>query len=782
MFNLIIQIYKFISKKQWPTYFIVFTIAFVLFLYILAPPTLLCPDGFYHTKMALLIKEGGIVKDFPWTQFTTYKNLFVDHHFGYHFLLLPFLSIPTPKNLDSFSAEIDPLLKVKLASAFFASFAILAIYWLLRKLKVKLPVLWTLSSILMMNFIARMSLSRSPAFSLIILILGFYFIVKKKYLGIFIISFLYVWTYGGWPLMFVCTLVYCFSCAIEKLIEKQSIRFALFFKSFFNQSNVKLLSFCFLGLLAGLIINPYFPKTFPFYWFQTIKIGILNYHNIIGVGNEWYPPETSNFYIDIFPLLIPYIISIAWFIFYVKKQKVKNWFFFFMSLFFLAYTLKARRIIEYLVPVLIFFNALMFTQIIKSINWYSIKKQIKLLFSSTENIFYFILTVTMGSICIFFFCFYSIHRPHSLRESYKNDTKTLYYLQKTSEWIKKNVPNKEIIFHSNWGIFPELFYFDDDHYYINGLDQTFMYEYDQNLYNDWHDLHVGKTDPKKATEIINKNFKASYIITSKDKRDEKFSRLLKISTSLEKVYEDEQAIIYKNNLYKDNAYSKQLDLIAHALGGIKKNGERYTYTNSLEAMKLSYKKGYKMFEVDLSLTKDNHIVASHTPVSDKTLADFLNTRIKNNILTPLSLENILKFIKEKEDIILITDIKGDFKKCIEIMIEKIKIYDYTILDRIVPQIYSEQNIITMNKYHNFKRGIYALYLSPKINLENIYKINSKYPFVNTVSISTNRISNFLIKRIKENGIKIYLHTLNNYEKISQYYEKGISGIYTDFYY
>jgi len=79
------------------------------------------------------------------------------------------------------------------------------------------------------------------------------------------------------------------------------------------------------------------------------------------------------------------------------------------------------------------------------------------------------------------------------------------------------------------------------------------------------------------------------------------------------------------------------------LGGIKKNGERYTYTNSLEAMKLSYKKGYKMFEVDLSLTKDNHIVASHTPVSDKTLADFLNTRIKNNILTPLSLENILKF-------------------------------------------------------------------------------------------------------------------------------------------
>jgi len=47
----------------------------------------------------------------------------------------------------------------------------------------------------------------------------------------------------------------------------------------------------------------------------------------------------------------------------------------------------------------------------------------------------------------------------------------------------------------------------------------------------------------------------------------KFAKLLKRSINLEKVYEDEQAIIYKNNLYKDNVYLKQLDLIAHALGG-----------------------------------------------------------------------------------------------------------------------------------------------------------------------------------------------------------------------
>ncbi len=551
MIDIILKIYKLIYKRQWLIYLIVFAVAFIIFLYVLAPPTLLCPDGFYHTKMALLVKEGNIVKDFPWTQFTTYKNLFVDHHFGYHLLLLPFLSIPTPKNFDILSTQIDPLLKVKLASAFFAALAILAIYWFLRKLKVKLPLLWILSSFLITNFLFRLSLSRSPALSLVILILGLYYIVRKKYLGIFLISVFYVWTYGGWPLMFVCALIYCFSYAIEKLIKKQSIKFALFFKSFFNRSNVKLLLYCFSGLLIGLIINPYFPKTFPFYWFQTVKIAVLNYQNLIGVGAEWYPSEMPNFLLDTLPLLIPYIISIAWFISFIKKQKTKQWFFALLSIFFLAYTLKARRIIEYLAPIIIIFNALIFTQIIKSINWDNVRKQIKRLFSSTENTFYFITTIILSSACAFFLIFYLIHGVYGLKQSYQNSSRPVNYLQGATQWIRNSVPSQEIIFHSNWDIFPELLYFDDSHYYVNGLDQTFMYEYDKKLYNDWDDLFTGNVDPEQTAKIIKEKFKASYIIASKSKNDEKFAKLLKKSTNLEKVYEDEQAIIYRNNLPKN---------------------------------------------------------------------------------------------------------------------------------------------------------------------------------------------------------------------------------------
>ncbi len=544
MFNFVSKIYNFVSKKQWLTYCIVFAVAFIIFLYVLAPPTLLCPDGFYHTKMALLVKESGIVKNFPWTQFTTYKNLFVDHHFGYHFLLIPFLSIPTPKNLDILSAQADPLLKVKLASVLFASLALLAIYWLLRKFKVKFSIFWTLSAFLCLNLMARLSLSRSPAFSLIILILGFYSIVKKKYLGIFIISFLYVWTYGGWPLMLAMTLIYALVKPLKSLFNSKKLKLIFLFKQFFSKNNLKIIITCSAGLLVGLIINPYFPKTFSFYWFQTVQIAIINYQNIIGVGSEWYAPQATHFYTDILPLLIPYSISIAWFIFSIKKQKTKEWFFLLVSLFFFLYALKARRIIEYLAPVAIIFNALIFTQIIKSINWNNVKRQIKLLLSSTENIFYFIIIIILSSVCIFFLGFYSIRGIYNLRQTYQS-SRPVNHLQGATQWIKKNVPAQEIIFHSNWDIFPELFYFDDSHYYVNGLDQTLMYKYDKELYNDWRDLFSGKTNPNETAKVIKEKFSASYIITSKAENDKAATKLFKRSTNLKKVYEDGEVIIYK---------------------------------------------------------------------------------------------------------------------------------------------------------------------------------------------------------------------------------------------
>lgn len=531
-----------ISKQRpWLGYFFIFTLGFIIFLYILIPPGIVGPDSFYHTKMALLIKENGLIQDFPWTQFTTYKDLFVDHHFVYHYLLVPFLNIPSPENLDVLSQEIEPLIKAKLGSAFFAALVFVMLYWFLRRFKIKWALLWTLLAFFLAPLILRLSLIRAPAISLIIFILGFYFIIKKKYILLFILSFIYVWTYGAWPLILITVIIYCLANAVKELINKWP-RIQIF-KTSFNKTNLKLVLSCASGLTAGLIINPYFPKTLPFYWFQTVKIAMVNYGAKIGVGAEWYPFDPSLLIFSVLPLLIFWLIAIAWFITKIKKQTTSAWFFALLSIFFLLYTYKARRNIEYFIPPALFFSAFMFNSIKEYINWTNVKNQFFKAMKSAENILYFIIIIFTAFITIFFSVSYINTSVYQLRLRYKNEAYPLTYLQKSSHWLKNNTEKGEIVFQSNWDIFPQLFYFNTYNYYINGLDQTFMYEYSNELYDEWLKIVSGKTDTNKVAEIISQKFKSNYIMVTKDNKP--FISLLKRSPSLIKTYEDAKAIIYK---------------------------------------------------------------------------------------------------------------------------------------------------------------------------------------------------------------------------------------------
>ena len=88
--------------------------------------------------------------------------------------------------------------------------------------------------------------------------------------------------------------------------------------------------------------------------------------------------------------------------------------------------------------------------------------------------------------------------------------------------------------------------------------------------------------------------------------------------------------------------------IAHAGGEI----DGYTYTNSLEAMNLSYSKGCKIFELDIIETSDGKLVAAHDWAHYSILtwkddyknsamleSDFLNLKIYGKF-TPMNMQMI----------------------------------------------------------------------------------------------------------------------------------------------
>ena len=62
------------------------------------------------------------------------------------------------------------------------------------------------------------------------------------------------------------------------------------------------------------------------------------------------------------------------------------------------------------------------------------------------------------------------------------------------------------------------------------------------------------------------------------------------------------------NVIENDSYDwTKYDLIAHAGGGI----DEKTYTNSVEAFKLNYENGFRLFEFDIAITSENILVARH---------------------------------------------------------------------------------------------------------------------------------------------------------------------------
>ena len=216
-------------------FLLVFIIA-ILSLIQFSTPNLVGNDGYYHIKMADLMRTEGLKPDFPWLPLTILNpGEYADHHFLFHVVMIPF-------------TLGDLVLGAKWASVIFASFAFISIWWLLRGQQIPYAGLWTLGLLAVSEaFLYRMSMPRTQSLSLAILVLGLHFLLLKRYWYLIPLSFIYVWLYDAFPLMIVLAALYVLSVW---LIERQL--------------NFRPLVYVLVGVTFGLLINPYFPDNIIF--------------------------------------------------------------------------------------------------------------------------------------------------------------------------------------------------------------------------------------------------------------------------------------------------------------------------------------------------------------------------------------------------------------------------------------------------------------------------------------------------------------------------------------
>src|SRR5262245_26775267 len=226
-------------------------------------PAILDNDGYYHIRWAAMLREN-------WPHLPAFKNLplttlneqdYVDHHYLFHVLLIPF-------------TLGDLRIGAKLAAIVFSSIGMVSLFALLVVWRVRYRWLWLAPLVAgSEHFLYRMSMTRAPALSLVFLGVGTYLILNRKHIWLGILSFIFVWSYSLFPMIFGFAIVY----SIAVYLSQRRFDFWGALASL-------------IGIIAGLWINPYFPK----------NLSLLREHLLmkysstypVAVGIEWDPYDT----------------------------------------------------------------------------------------------------------------------------------------------------------------------------------------------------------------------------------------------------------------------------------------------------------------------------------------------------------------------------------------------------------------------------------------------------------------------------------------------------------
>ncbi len=459
-------------------------------------------DGFYHIKMALLMREQGLKPPFPYMPLTILNaQEFYDHHFLFHVALIPF----------TFG---DLRLGAKWAAVTFASLAFLAVWWLLRGQKVRYSVFWSLGLLAVSQaFLYRMSITRAQSLSLGVLALGLHWMFNGKNRYLAALAFLYVWMYDAFPLL--PALAFLFAVAVF-LVE--------------GQINWKPLAYVLAGTVLGLVINVYFPHDL-FFIYRHLLSKLID-PTSASVGNEWYPYDTGQLLSNAPVTLVIFLLGILALGLRDKRMDVPLMTAFLATAMFGFMLFQARRFIEYFPAFALIFAAMSWSPLLAD----SVTGAAEALPRQLSILFDKVVPVLLSFILLFGMYISQRDAVNSIRES---QPYTLYY--GATKWLMAHTTPGERIFQTDWDDFPRLFFYDTYNTYMVGLDPTYMQLYDSDLYNLWVSITDGKV--YNLSQVIPGEFGAYYVVT--DLQHKGFIAKASIDPDMHEVYRDSLSVVYQ---------------------------------------------------------------------------------------------------------------------------------------------------------------------------------------------------------------------------------------------
>jgi hypothetical protein len=487
-------------------------------------------DGYYHAEWTRTlwasIKSGHFPPQFPWLPLTTLNSKdYVDHHLLFHIFQMPF------------AASWDPRLNVKIASMLFGSLAVLACYWLLMRYRVRYAFIWLIALLACSApFLFRMNMAKAPPFAIIYLVIAIHLFFKRKYWPLLPLALVFTWTYDLFVLLIMAAVFWSASIAIAE-----------------HRFEWRPLVYVVAGCVLGMVINPYFPHNLQLL-VEHMKIKLTASDFDTKVGSEWYPYDSWEFLGNSAVACIAMVVGYLGFEPSERRRGQYPIFFLLLSTALMIMTARWKRIAEYWPPFAVLFAAFSLRPWLEGYRPYLSRLPADVLeelkpFLDREGVppplpdekqstFRDVVRTIAAAVVAVVLSAFLMVNYFATRTEIKQSEAHEYY-EAGAHWMRYNISPGELIFNTDWDDFPRLFYFDPMHYYVSGLDPSYLYDKNPDLSRLYDRITLG--EEQDPGPLIRERFGARYVFTDNTHHD--FIEHARDSGWFDVVYEDVQCTI-----------------------------------------------------------------------------------------------------------------------------------------------------------------------------------------------------------------------------------------------
>lgn len=232
-------------------------------------------------------------------------------------------------------------------------------------------------------------------------------------------------------------------------------------------------------------------------------------------------------------------------------------------------------------------------------------------------------------------------------------------------------------------------------------------------------------------------------------------------------------------------------LVAHALGGI----DGYTYLNSKEGFEDSYRRGMRFIETDLYFSEDGELICSHgfkeadvermgiegLEVGISPDYDTWNGMRFYNRYTTQDADDILYYMETYPELYFEFDMRSlkgeDAYRMARAVLDKFG-NDRELFERILIQVYSEEMYEIFKEVYDFP--VMQFYMTKAFCKDiDTYIEFCKTHDITSIAISDSYITEEILEKLLNCGIKIMVHTVDDAEKAAEYLRKGVTVICTN---